>query len=54
MLVDENEDDMMNELQGIKVNIDVACEMGLPIDDEVSSKWPEDLQQYYKDKCVNI
>ncbi|PWA93432.1 DUF4283 domain-containing protein [Artemisia annua] len=53
-LANDNGDDMVNELQGIKVNIDVACEMGIPIDDEVSSKWPEDLQQYYKDKCVNM
>ena len=54
VLADENEADKINELQGIKVNIDVACEMGLPIDEEVSSKWPEDLQQYYKNKCLNM
>ncbi|PWA87994.1 hypothetical protein CTI12_AA124890 [Artemisia annua] len=52
VLENEGEEDLMNELQGIKVNIDVACEMGIPIGEEESKKWPEELQRYYEEKCV--
>ncbi|PWA93695.1 ATPase, F1/V1/A1 complex, alpha/beta subunit, Zinc knuckle CX2CX4HX4C [Artemisia annua] len=45
-------DDNVNEWQGVKVNIDVACEMGIPFDEDEMSKWPNDLQNYYKDKCA--
>nr|GEV88089.1 hypothetical protein [Tanacetum cinerariifolium] len=34
----EEEEDIENELQGIKVNIDVACDIGIPIDDEETRK----------------
>nr|GEU96631.1 hypothetical protein [Tanacetum cinerariifolium]GEV08250.1 hypothetical protein [Tanacetum cinerariifolium] len=50
-LVDEEQDDKLNELQGIKINIDVACDMGIPIGEEESVKWPHDLQEYYKTMC---
>ncbi|GKB74086.1 hypothetical protein Tco_0935498 [Tanacetum coccineum] len=55
VLVDENDEDnedKENEWQGIKINIDVACDMSMFIDDAVSKKWPQELQEYYKDKCV--
>ncbi|GJR07444.1 zinc knuckle CX2CX4HX4C containing protein [Tanacetum coccineum] len=35
---DEEQDDKLNEWQGIKINIDVACDMGVPIDEEESSR----------------
>ncbi|GJY18809.1 RNA-directed DNA polymerase, eukaryota, reverse transcriptase zinc-binding domain protein [Tanacetum coccineum] len=40
--------------QGIKINIDVACDMGIPIGEEESVKWPQDLQEYYKTKCDSM
>ncbi|PWA52653.1 zinc knuckle CX2CX4HX4C [Artemisia annua] len=52
VLANESVEDTMNELQGIKVKIDVACEMGIPIDEEESKKWHEELQRYYEEKCV--
>ncbi|PWA86113.1 zinc knuckle CX2CX4HX4C [Artemisia annua] len=51
--VDGN-DDMMNEWQGVKVNIDVACEMGIPFDENEVAKWPQELKTYYNDKCANM
>ncbi|GJR85807.1 zinc knuckle CX2CX4HX4C containing protein [Tanacetum coccineum] len=53
-LVDEEQDDKMNEWPGIKINIDVACDMGIPIGEEESVKWPQDLQEYYKTKCDSM
>ncbi|GJT01521.1 zinc knuckle CX2CX4HX4C containing protein [Tanacetum coccineum] len=40
---EEGKDDKENEWQGIRINIDVACDMGIPIDEEESSKWPQEL-----------
>ncbi|GJR88120.1 RNA-directed DNA polymerase, eukaryota, reverse transcriptase zinc-binding domain protein [Tanacetum coccineum] len=54
MLADEDEEDKINELQGIKINIDVACDMGIPISEEESREWPHDLQDYYNNKCENM
>ncbi|PWA81816.1 zinc knuckle CX2CX4HX4C [Artemisia annua] len=47
-------DDSGNEWQGVKVNIDVACEMGIPFDEDEVVKWPNDLQAYYKEKCAKM
>ncbi|GJU08699.1 RNA-directed DNA polymerase, eukaryota, reverse transcriptase zinc-binding domain protein, partial [Tanacetum coccineum] len=49
--VDEN---TTNEEQGIRVNIDVAFEIGVPIDEEEAQKWPQDLQEYYRDKYARM
>ncbi|PWA90162.1 Phytosulfokine [Artemisia annua] len=51
-LVDEEGEDVQNELEGIKINIDVACEMGIDISNEERSKWPKELQEYYEQKCL--
>ncbi|GJV35582.1 zinc knuckle CX2CX4HX4C containing protein [Tanacetum coccineum] len=40
--------------EGIKINIDVACDMCVPIDDEEVKKWPQDPQEYYKDRCSRM
>ncbi|PWA87079.1 tetratricopeptide repeat (TPR)-like superfamily protein [Artemisia annua] len=50
-LVDEGDENVQNEILGIRVNIDVAIEMGIEIDKEVRDKWPEELQVYYESKC---
>ncbi|GKE32650.1 hypothetical protein Tco_1451972, partial [Tanacetum coccineum] len=50
-LTDEEQDDKLNEWQGIKINIDVGYDMRVLIDEEESVKWPQDLQEYYKTKC---
>ncbi|PWA49529.1 zinc knuckle CX2CX4HX4C [Artemisia annua] len=46
------DEDMGNEWQGVKVNIDVACEIGIPFDEDEVGKWPQELQTYYNDKCA--
>ncbi|GJR47914.1 RNA-directed DNA polymerase, eukaryota, reverse transcriptase zinc-binding domain protein [Tanacetum coccineum] len=51
---EDDESDIMNGWQGIKVNIDVACDIGIPINEEDSMKWPHDLQDYYKEKCNSM
>ncbi|PWA52084.1 hypothetical protein CTI12_AA458220 [Artemisia annua] len=53
-LADEEDDDMQNEIRGIKINIDVACEMGIDISSKERSKWPKELQEYYEQKCMFI
>ncbi|GKB13411.1 hypothetical protein Tco_0847334 [Tanacetum coccineum] len=35
---EEGKDDKENEWQGVRINIDVACDIGIPIDKEESSK----------------
>lgn len=50
-LVDEGGENEQNEMLGIRVNIDVAVEMGIEINKEVRDKWPEELQVYYESKC---
>ncbi|PWA38380.1 hypothetical protein CTI12_AA581960 [Artemisia annua] len=50
-LADDGKEDEQNELIGIKINIDVACEMGIDISNEERSKWPKELQEYYVQKC---
>ncbi|GJR22235.1 hypothetical protein Tco_0970762 [Tanacetum coccineum] len=50
-LTDEEQDDKLNEWQGIKINIDVGYDMRVLIDEEESVKLPQDLQEYYKTKC---
>ncbi|PWA61076.1 reverse transcriptase domain, Reverse transcriptase zinc-binding domain protein [Artemisia annua] len=50
-LADDGKEDEQNELIGIKINIDVACEMGIDISNEERSKWPKELQEYYAQKC---
>ncbi|PWA81997.1 zinc knuckle CX2CX4HX4C [Artemisia annua] len=50
VLATEVDDGNENEWQGVKVNIDVACEMGIPFDEEEVLKWPQNLQEYYKMK----
>ncbi|PWA78096.1 hypothetical protein CTI12_AA216550 [Artemisia annua] len=49
-LASDVEESSGNEWQGVKVNIDVACEMGIPFDEEEMLKWPKELQDYYKIK----
>ena len=50
-LASEEEEDVQNEIEGIKIKIDVSCEMGIDISSEERDKWPKDLQDYYEQKC---
>ncbi|GKA84722.1 hypothetical protein Tco_0806376 [Tanacetum coccineum] len=48
VLTEEDGEDLENELMGIRVNINVAYDMGIYIDEEEKKKWPKELQKY---KC---
>ncbi|PWA35896.1 zinc knuckle CX2CX4HX4C [Artemisia annua] len=49
---DDGGEEKKNEWQEVKVNIDVACEMGIPFDENEVIKWPHELQKYYIEKCA--
>lgn len=53
-LASEGDEDTQNELLGIRVNIDVAVEMGVNIDKEIRDKWPKELQEYYEKRCSEV
>nr|GEW90266.1 hypothetical protein [Tanacetum cinerariifolium] len=54
VLADEEVENRVNEEQVIRVNIDLAFEMEVPICDEEIYKWPIDLQKYYIDKYAKM
>ncbi|GKD09003.1 hypothetical protein Tco_1188688 [Tanacetum coccineum] len=49
VLVDENEEDVVNDWQEMKMKIDIAFDLGMPFSDE-----SKDVQYYLKQKCVNF
>nr|GEV32451.1 hypothetical protein [Tanacetum cinerariifolium] len=50
-LVDETVEIGGEEWVQIKSKIDLACELGMQIDDNEKKRWSEDLSTYYVDKC---
>ncbi|PWA61279.1 ribosomal protein S7e [Artemisia annua] len=48
MYMGDDGDGNLNEWQGVIINIDVACEMGIQFDEEEMLKWPQNLKDYYK------
>ncbi|PWA80363.1 Zinc knuckle CX2CX4HX4C [Artemisia annua] len=52
VLASSEDGEKSNDWQGVKINIDVACEMGIPFDEDEVGKWHLDLQEYYKKRCA--
>ncbi|PWA47963.1 hypothetical protein CTI12_AA495140 [Artemisia annua] len=53
VLVDEDEASGSNDWQNMKMNIDVACDLGIDIPDDEKKEWTKELHDYYKLKCKN-
>ncbi|PWA85140.1 DUF4283 domain-containing protein [Artemisia annua] len=54
VLVDENENNMEDESQNMKLKIDVACDLGIDISEEEKKGWNKELPDYYKLKSIGL